>query len=70
MYTVQNRASLSSFKKRFRNSSRVEGLGPAQGLLGFTCNPKNLQFYGLCLLIQRYLLLNCRLLDPQVGFKV
>ena len=31
-----------------------------------TCNPNNLQFYGLYLLIKGYLLLNCRLLEPQV----
>ena len=32
-----------------------------------TCNPNNLQFYGLYLLIKGYLLLNCRLLEPQVN---
>ena len=36
--------------------------------LGFTCNPNNFQFYGFCLLIKGYLLLNFRLLEPQVGF--
>ena len=35
-----------------------------------TCNPKNLQFYGFYLLIKGYLLLNCRLLEPQVGLRV
>ena len=34
-----------------------------------TCNPNNLQFYGLYLLIKGYLLLNCRLLEPQVSPK-
>ena len=29
-------------------------------------NPHNLQFYGLNLLIKEYVLLNCRLLEPQV----
>ena len=37
--------------------------------LGSTCNPNNLQFYGLYLVIKGYLLLNCRLLEPQVGFQ-
>ena len=36
----------------------------------FICNPNNLQFYGLYLLIKGYLLLNCRFLEPQVGFRV
>ena len=36
----------------------------------YTCNPNNLQFYGLYLLIKGYLLLDCRLLEPQVGFVV
>ena len=31
-----------------------------------TCNPNNLQFDGLYLLIKGYLLLNCRFLEPQV----
>ena len=30
------------------------------------CNPNNLQFYELYLLMKGYLLLNCRLLEPQV----
>ena len=38
--------------------------------MGNPCNPKNLQFYGLYLLIKGYLLLNCRLLEPQVGTTV
>ena len=39
--------------------------------LGLTCNPKNLQFYGLyLLLIKEYLLLNCRFLESQVGLRI
>ena len=36
-------------------------------LISRTCDSNNLQFYGLYLLIKGYLLLNCRLLEPQVG---
>ena len=38
--------------------------------MAHTCNPNNLQFYGLYLLIKGYLLLNCRLLEPQVGIVI
>ena len=46
---------------------------PGEGL-GYSCNPNNLQFYGLYLLLKGYLLkgyllLNFRLLEPQVGFR-
>ena len=35
-------------------------------ILNIPCNPNSLQFYGLYLLTKGYLLLNCRLLEPQV----
>ena len=35
--------------------------------MGTTCNPNNLQFYELYLLIKGYLLLNGSLLEPQEG---
>ena len=48
--------------------------GVQAGGLGFslrlTCNPNNLQFCGFYLLIKRYLLLICRLLEPQVELRV
>ena len=37
---------------------------------GLTCNPNNLQLHGFYLLFKGYLLLNCRLLEPQVGSAV
>ena len=42
-------------------ASRLQGI--------HTCNPNNLQFYGLYLQTKGYLLLNCRLLEPQVDPK-
>ena len=41
-------------------------LDGANIVAALTCNPNNLQFYGLYLRIKGYLLLNCRLLEPQV----
>ena len=53
----------------FRVWCRVYGLlGYRAQDLRVTCNPYNLQFYGFYLLNKGYLLLNCRLLEPQVGF--
>ena len=63
------RASLSSMESRTCVHSRTDHPKPCanpQGLR-FTCNPNTLQFYRLYLLIKGYLLLNCRLLEAQVG---
>ena len=46
---------------------RVEGSAGENMPSNPTCNLNNLQFYGLYLLIKGYLLLNCRLLEPQVN---
>ena len=52
----------------------VKVRGDDSGFMGWGCRgvpvtPNNLQFYGLYLLFKGYLLLNCRLLGPQVDPK-
>ena len=51
------------------NEGRPNSCKPPPDILKGTCNPNNLQFYGLYLLIKGYLLLNCRFLEPQVSLK-
>ena len=45
----------------------VDIWSPTPQSLNSSCNPNNLLFYGLYLLIKGYFLLSCRLLEPQVN---